>query len=86
MDLRRHNISTMNEQDLDLVRNAAADTIRQCSKYDTGFSLQELGPEQREFLDWQLRLAQTQALVAISEELALARHDRAVERRLPRMG
>lgn len=87
MDLRRHSIGLMmNEKDLDHVREAAAGAIQLCGKYGTRASLGDLEPGARDFLNWQLRLAQTQALVAISEELALARRDREIARNSQRLG
>lgn len=80
MDLRRHSIDTMKEKDLEQVRQAAVDAIQICGKFDTRASLDGLEPAARDFLQWQIQLAQTHALVAISEELALARKDREIAR------
>ncbi|WP_255789207.1 hypothetical protein [Mycobacteroides abscessus] len=76
----------MNEQDLDYVRQAAADAVQLCRKYDTAASLQRLEPPERDFLNWQASLAQTFALVAIGEELAMARKEREATRRTQRLG
>lgn len=76
----------MNEKDLDHVREAAAGAIQICGKYDNRASLDGLEPAVWDFLNWQLRLAQTQALVAISEELALARREREAARRTQSLG
>lgn len=86
MDLRRHSIGTMNDKDLDRVREAAAGAIQICGKYDTRASLDGLDPAVRDFLQWQIQLAQTQALVAIGEELALARKQREAARYAQRLG
>lgn len=85
MDLCRHSIDTMNEKDLDKVREAAAGAIQICGRYDTRASLDGLDPAARDFLQWQMQLAQTQALVAIGEELALARKQREAARYAQRL-
>lgn len=76
----------MNEKDLDQVREAAANAIQICGKYDTRAALDGLTPAVRDFLQWQMQLAQTQALVAIGEELALARKQREAARRTQTLG
>ncbi|TDH19431.1 hypothetical protein [Mycobacteroides franklinii] len=63
----------MKEVDLARMRHEALDRVRHCEKFEQRTVYDSLDPAHRDYLAWCQRLAQVEALVTISGELAQIR-------------